>query len=199
MVLQQGFFRISRPCDGCAGAGEIVRERCSDCRGAGRIEGLQTINVRVPAGVDEGTRLRLTGEGEAGVSGGPPGDLYVVISIRVHPLFERDGPDLHCQVPISFPQAALGTEIEAPTLEGKVSLRVPEGTQSGKVLRLRGKGLPTLRSSTRGDQLVHIFVEVPGKLTRRQRELLEEFAAEGGAEVSPVQRGFLEKLRDFLD
>ena len=198
-VLQQGFFRISRPCEACAGAGEIVRDRCGDCRGVGRIEGEQTISVRVPAGIDEGTRLRLTGEGEAGVAGGPPGDLYVVVSIKPHPLFEREGPDVHCQVPISVVQAALGDEVEIPTLEGVVTMRIPEGIQSGKALRLRGKGLPTLRTAARGDQIVHIFVETPTQLTERQRELLQEFAAEGGHEVSPVTKGFLDKLRDLFD
>jgi molecular chaperone DnaJ len=199
VVLQQGFFRISRPCDQCAGAGEIVRERCPECRGSGRLEGLQSIRVKVPAGVEDGMRLRLSGEGEAGIAGGPPGDLFVVISIKQHPLFEREGPDVHCQVPVSFVQAALGDEIDVPTLEGKVKLRVPEGTQTGKVLRLRGKGLPGLRSSARGDHLLHIFVEVPTKLTKRQRELLEEFATESGADVSPVTKGFLEKLRDLFE
>jgi molecular chaperone DnaJ len=199
VVLQQGFFRISRPCDACGGAGEVVRERCSECRGSGRVEGMQSIRVKVPAGVEDGMRLRLSGEGEAGIAGGAPGDLFVVISVQKHPLFDRDGPDLHCQVPISFAQAALGDEIEVPTLEAKVSLRIPEGTQTGKVLRLRGKGLPSIRSSARGDQLLHIFVEVPTRLSKRQRELLEEFAEESGDEVSPVTRGFLEKLRDLFE
>jgi molecular chaperone DnaJ len=199
VVLQQGFFRISRPCDACGGAGEVVRERCADCRGSGRVEGMQSIRVKVPAGVEDGMRLRLSGEGEAGIAGGAPGDLFVVISVQKHPLFDRDGPDLHCQVPISFAQAALGDEIEVPTLEAKVSLRIPEGTQTGKVLRLRGKGLPSIRSSARGDQLLHIFVEVPTRLSKRQRELLEEFAEESGDEVSPVTRGFLEKLRDLFE
>jgi molecular chaperone DnaJ len=199
MVLQQGFFRISRPCDACAGTGEIVRERCRDCRGTGRVESEQTINVRVPAGVDDGTRLRLAGEGEAGVAGGPPGDLYVVISLKKHPLFVRDGPDIHCEVPVQFVQAALGAEIEVPTVEGKVKLQISPGTQTGKVMRLRGKGLRTLRSSTRGDQLVRVFVETPTKLTTRQRELLEAFAEECDTEISPVTKGFLDKLRDLFD
>jgi molecular chaperone DnaJ len=197
--LQQGFFRISRPCDVCAGAGEVVRERCADCRGAGRIESEQAINVRVPPGVDDGNRLRLTGEGEAGVAGGPPGDLYVVIMLAPHPLFERDGSDIHCEVPIRFVQAALGADIEVPTIEGKVTLHIPPGTQPGKVMRMRGKGLRAIRSAARGDQLVHIFVETPSKLTARQRELLEAFADESDTEVSPVTKGFLDKLRDLFE
>jgi molecular chaperone DnaJ len=199
VVLQQGFFRISRPCDACQGAGEVVRERCSECRGAGRVEGMQSIRVKVPAGIEDGMRLRLSGEGEAGIASGPSGDLFVVISIKTHPLFEREGPDVHCQVPISVVQATLGDEIEVPTLEGKVRLKVPEGTQTGKVLRLRGKGLPTIRSVNRGDQMIHIFAEIPTKLSKRQRELLEEFAAESGEEVSPVTRSFLEKLKDLFE
>ena len=199
VVLQQGFFRVSRPCDVCAGTGEIARERCNDCRGQGRIEGQQTINVRIPSGVDDGTRLRLSGEGEAGIAGGPPGDLYVVISIRPHDLFERDGPDLHCQVPVTMVQAALGAEVDVPTLEGRVKLSLPAGSQSGKVMRLRGKGVPTLRSSSRGDQLLHIFVETPTRLTKPQRELLEQFAEESDMKVSPAHKGFLDKLRDLFD
>ena len=198
MVLQQGFFRVSRPCDHCAGTGEIVRERCADCRGAGRVEGQQTISVRVPPGVEDGARLRLTGEGEAGVAGGPPGDLYVVISVTLHPFFTRDGPELHCDVPISLSRAALGGEVEVPTLDGKVKLKIPEGSQPGKVLRLRGKGLPTLRSSARGDQLVRIVVEVPSKLSQRQRQLLEEFQAESGSESLPLTSSFLDKLREWF-
>jgi molecular chaperone DnaJ len=199
VVLQQGFFRVSRPCDVCAGTGEVVRERCADCRGQGRIEGQQTIKVRIPAGVDEGTRLRLSGEGEAGISGGPPGDLYVVVSVRSHELFQREGPDVHCQVPITMVQAALGAEIDVPTLEGRVKIVVPEGTQSGKVMRLRGKGVPTLRSSTRGDQLLHLFVETPTRLTRSQREILERFATETDVAVSPANKTFLDKLRELFD
>jgi molecular chaperone DnaJ len=198
LMFQQGFFRISRPCDECGGVGETVKHRCADCRGAGRIEGSQSIQVTVPAGIEEGQRLRLTGEGEAGIAGGPPGDLYVVISIKQHALFERDGMDVNCEVPVPFVQAVLGAEIEVPTLEGKVNLRIPEGTQSGTVMRLRGKGLPALRSSARGDQLVRIFVEVPTKLTDRQRELMDQFAAETGHDVSPQSKGFLDKLRDLF-
>jgi molecular chaperone DnaJ len=199
VIFQQGFFRISRPCDSCGGVGESLRHRCKDCRGNGRIESQQTIQVKVPAGVEDGMRLRLAGEGEAGIAGGPPGDLYVVISVRPHPLFQREGRDLYCDEPISFVQATLGAEIEVPTLEGKVTMRVPEGTQSGQVLRLRAKGLPSLGAGHRGDQLVRIFVEVPTRLTQRQRQLLEQFAEESGDDVSPQTKGFLEKLRELFD
>ena len=199
MILQQGFFRISRPCDGCSGGGQIVRERCADCRGAGRIEGEQTIKVSVPPGVDDGTRLRLNGEGEAGISGGPPGDLYVVMSIKADPRFERDGVDLHYAAPVSFPQAALGAQIDVPTIDGNVEMTIPAGIQSGKVLRLRGKGVPSLQSSGRGDQLVHVFVEVPTKLNARQRELLEELAEESGGLGSQPSRSFLDKLRNVFE
>jgi molecular chaperone DnaJ len=198
-IFQQGLFRISRPCEACSGEGWVIRDPCPSCRGTGRIEGQKTIKVGIPRGAEDGLRLRVPGEGEAGISGGPAGDLYVVISIRPHPLFARDGSELLCEVPISFAQAALGAEIEVPTLEGKRKLRIPEGTQSGKIFRLRGMGLPTLRSSARGDQLVRIFVEVPTKLTGRQRELLEQFAEESDTEVSPVTRGFLEKLKELFD
>jgi molecular chaperone DnaJ len=192
-------FRISRPCDACAGSGWTVRDPCRPCRGSGRVEGQKTLNVRVPPGVEDGMRLRVAGEGEAGIAGGPPGDLYVVISVRPHPFFMRDGADLHAEVPISFVQAVLGASVEVPTLEGKVEMRIPEGTQTGKSMRLRGKGLPILGAAGRGDQYVRIFVEVPTKLTARQRELLQQFADESGTEVSPVTRGFLEKLRDLFD
>lgn len=198
-IFQQGLFRISRPCDTCAGSGWVVADPCPPCRGSGRVEGQKTLNVRVPAGVEDGMRLRVAGEGEAGIGGGPAGDLYVVIHVRPHSLFSRDGSDLECEVPISFVQAALGTEIQVPTLEGKVDMRIPEGTQPGKVMRLRGKGLPSLRSGELGDLYVRIFVEVPTKLSEEQRRLLERFAELSGEDVSPVTKGFLEKLRDLFD
>jgi len=199
VILQQGFFRISRPCDGCGGAGEVIRHRCAECRGAGRMETEQTLTITVPPGVDDGTRLRLNGEGQAGISGGPAGDLYVVISVKADERFERDGTDLHYAAPISFPQAALGAEIVVETLDGSAKLTIPAGTQSGKVLRMRGKGVPTLRSSGRGDQLVHVYVEVPTRLNAHQRELLEEFAEESGGLAAPASRGFLDKLRDIFE
>lgn len=207
LVFQQGFFRVNRPCDACGGAGEVISHPCPNCRGAGRVEGQQTIQVKVPPGIEDGARLRVTGEGEAGIAGGPPGDLYVVMVLREHPLFQRDGSDLHLEVPVSFVQATLGGEIEVPTLDGKVKLAIPEGTQSGRMLRLRGKGLPPLQprldpaqlKKMRGDLFVKVFVEVPTRLNARQRELLEAFAAESGHEVSPAARGFVEKLRDLFD
>jgi molecular chaperone DnaJ len=207
LMFQQGFFRMNRPCDVSNGAGEVIRDRCPDCRGAGRIEGMQNLKVTIPMGVDDGSRLRLVGEGEAGISGGESGDLYVVITVRSHPLFERDATDLHCEVPVQFVQAALGAEIEVPTLEGKVQMRIPEGTQSGKVLRLRGKGMPPCQPRAdqkqllrmRGDLFVRIFVEVPTKMNDRQRELLEEFAEASDTEVSPAAKGFLDKLKDLFD
>ena len=160
----------------------------------------------MPPGVEDGARLRVSGEGEAGVAGGEPGDLYVVMVLREHPLFDRDGTDLQIEVPVPFVQAALGAEVEVPTLDGKVSLQIPEGTQSGRVLRLRGKGLPPLQprmdpeqlKRMRGDLYVRVFVEVPTKLNARQRELLEEFAEQSGHEVSPATKGFMEKIRDFF-
>ena len=204
MMFQQGFFRVNRPCEMCSGAGEVVSDPCTSCRGTGRVEGEQTLEIKVPAGVDDGARLRLSGEGEAGLAGGPAGDLYVVMHLRKHELFERDATDLHCEVPITFAQAALGAEIDVPTLEGRVKMQVPEGTQSGKMLRLRGKGLPPLQprgdraslERLRGDLYVRIFVEVPTKLSERQREILEEFARETGTEVSPASKGFVDKLRE---
>jgi molecular chaperone DnaJ len=196
---QQGFFVVERGCPTCLGSGETIADPCPACDGEGRSIKRRKINVDIPAGVDDGTRLRLTGEGEAGISGGPNGDLYVVINVRRHELFEREGPDLHCQVPITMVQAALGAEIDAPTLEGKVKLKIPEGTQSGKVMRLKGRGLPTLRSGARGDQLLHIFVETPSRLTSSQRELLERFAEESDVKVSPANKGFLDKLRELFD
>lgn len=207
VVFQQGFFRVNRVCDMCGGAGETIRDHCRDCRGAGRIEGDQTISVKVPAGVEDGSRLRLVGEGEAGIAGGPSGDLYVVIHISPNQFFERDGSDLHCEVPIPFVHAALGTKVEVPTLEGTMQLEVPEGTQSGKVFRLKAQGLPPLQpripidqlKKMRGDLYVRIFVEIPTKLNTRQRELLEDFATESDIELSPVSKSFMEKLRDFFD
>ncbi|HEY8122917.1 MAG TPA: molecular chaperone DnaJ [Myxococcota bacterium] len=198
-VFQQGLFRISRPCEACRGEGSVVRSPCTTCRGSGRTEGKKTLKVRVPAGVEDGMRLRVAGEGEAGLAGGQAGDLYVVMAVNEHPLFKREGPDLLCEVPVLLTQAALGAEIDVPTLEGRVKLKIPEGTQSGKTFRLRGKGVPSVNSSARGDLHVRIFVEVPSRLNAKQRALLEQFAAESGAEAAPFTKGFLDKVRDLFD
>ena len=197
--MQQGFFRIARTCDRCAGTGQSLKRACADCRGQGRVESLHKLSVRMPAGVDTGTRLRLRGEGEAGVQGGEAGDLYVVLIVRDHPLFEREGADIACEVPISIAQATLGAEIEVPGLEGRRKVAVAPGTQSGEVVRLRGDGLPRLSGGGRGDQLVQFFVEVPTKLTAEQRSLMEKFAEASGDDVSPRRRTFLDKLKELFD
>lgn len=195
---QQGFFSISKPCSTCKGEGTIIKEPCSECRGSGRVRTTQSMSIKVPAGVETGTRLRLTGEGEAGMHGGHPGDLYVVINVEPHPIFARQNDDIICNVPISFPQAAMGAEIEVPCLEGKVKLKVPAGTQSGKVFRLKGKGIASLHTGRRGDQNVIVNVETPAKLTQRQRELLEEFASISGNDANPMSKTFFEKVKEMF-
>ena len=199
IALQQGFFRVARTCDRCSGSGRSLKRACDACRGAGRVETVQTLSVRVPAGVDTGVRLRLSNEGEAGHNGGPPGDLFVVVHVRDHPLFERQDADLHCDVPLSFAQAALGCEVQVPTLQEKHDLKIPPGSQPDDVLTLRGRGLPRLRGGPNGDAHYRLVVDVPRKLSARQREILEEFAAESGDEVSPRARGFLDTLRELFD
>ena len=196
---QQGFFQMTRPCPDCGGSGTQIKDPCPECRGTGRVKAKRNLSLKVPAGVETGTRLKLTGEGESGINGGPAGDLYVVISVAEHPIFKREGRDVICETPISFVQAALGCELEVPTLDGKVKLKVPAGTQSGKILKLAGKGIPDLRGYRRGDQLVILRVETPTQLTSRQKELLEEFAREGGEEVNPMGKGFFEKVKEMFD
>lgn len=196
--FQQGFFSVSRTCSQCRGEGRIIKDRCPECGGEGRIKVYKTLSVKVPAGVETGSRLRLQGEGEAGARGGPAGDLYVVITVREHPIFSRDGEDVLCEVPIFFTQATLGAEIEVPTIEGKVKMKVPAGTQSGTHFRLKGKGIARLGGYGRGDQIVKVIVETPTKLTQRQKELLEEFAKIGGQDVNPMSKGFFEKVRDLF-
>ncbi|HKY17410.1 MAG TPA: molecular chaperone DnaJ [Rhizomicrobium sp.] len=194
----QGFFTIERTCSACRGAGKIVRNPCKVCRGAGLVQKERTLTVDVPPGVEEGTRIRLSGEGAAGSNGGPPGDLYIFLSVAEHPIFQRDGHDLHCRVPVSFVMAALGASIEVPTLDGgRAKVAIPEGTQPGRQFRLRGKGMPVLRSAQRGDLYVELAVETPVKLTRRQKELLREFDNESQAGTHPEAEGFLTRLKEF--
>jgi molecular chaperone DnaJ len=196
--MTQGFFQISRPCGHCQGTGKVITDPCASCRGAGKTETESVLTVKVPAGVDTGTRLKLTGEGEPGEKGGPPGDLYVVVHVQEHPIFVREDTEVICEVPISFTQAALGAQIEVPTLDGKVKMRIPSGTQSGKVFRLKGKGIPALNGYQRGDQHVRVTVEVPGSLSRKQRELLEQFAAISGEDAHPQAKSFFAKVREMF-
>jgi len=195
---QQGFFSISRPCSRCKGEGAVIKEPCAECNGMGRVNTMQSLTVKIPHGVETDTRLRLSGEGESGTHGGPPGDLYIVISVKPHPIFQRQNDDIICEVPVSFPQAALGAEIDVPTLEGNIKLNIPTGTQAGKVFRLKGKGIASLHTGQRGDQNVIIKVETPIRLTQRQKELLEEFAKISGEETNPIKKNFLEKVRELF-
>jgi molecular chaperone DnaJ len=200
--MQQGFFSIQQTCPRCHGTGKIIPEPCQPCSGTGRVKKHKTLSVKIPAGVDEGDRIRLSGEGEAGVNGGPAGDLYVVIHIKPHNVFTRDHNDLHCEMPISFTTAALGGDIEIPTLEGYAKIRVPAETQSGKVFRLRGKGIKGVRSNTHGDLLCHVVVETPVSLTARQKELLEEFEAISGRDSerhNPRAKSWMDKVREFFE
>ena len=195
----QGFFSIERTCPGCGGRGEVIEDPCRACSGAGRVTRERTLSVNVPAGVEDGTRIRLAGEGEAGLRGAPAGDLYIFLSVKPHGFYSRDGADLFCRVPISMVAAALGTDLAVPTLDGKeAALKVPEGTQSGKQFRIRGKGMPVLRSRDVGDLYVQAIVETPQKLTRRQRELLQEFEAQSSKETSPESAGFFSRVKDFF-
>jgi molecular chaperone DnaJ len=194
----QGFFAVSRPCSDCHGTGEVVADPCAKCHGVGKIPAEEVIEVNIPAGVDNGTRVRLTGMGEPGDRGGPPGDLYVTVIVREHPLFQREDYEVFCEVPISFTQAALGAKIDVPTLDGKVKMTIPTGTQSGKVFRLKGKGVPHLHSQQRGDQHVRVIVETPTELSSKQRELLEKFAELSGEESHPQSKGFFDKVRELF-
>ncbi|GAM08534.1 chaperone protein DnaJ [Geobacter sp. OR-1] len=196
--FQQGFFSVSRTCSHCNGEGKILDNPCSTCRGSGSVKDTKTLSVKVPPGVETGNRLKVTGEGGQGTKGGTNGDLYVLINVKEHPIFSREGNDVICETPISFAQAALGSEIEIPTLDGKVSLKIPEGTQSGKIFRLRGKGIPVLQGYGRGDQLVVVRVETPTNLNRQQRELLEEFAKISSEDVHPMGKSFLNKVMDMF-
>jgi len=196
---QQGFFSISTTCGSCRGEGSIISDPCPKCQGQGRVRKLQALSVRIPPGVDNGSRLKLRGEGEAGFASGAAGDLYVVIHVREHPMFTRQDNEVVVEVPVSFPQAALGVEIDVPTLDGKVKLKLPAGTQSGKVFRLKGKGFVDLHGYGRGDELVRVVVETPRRLSARQRELLEEFAKVSGEDVThPLSKGFVDKIKEMF-
>jgi molecular chaperone DnaJ len=196
---QQGFFSISRTCSHCRGEGRIIKEHCPECRGKGQVREKHRLSVKVPPGVDNGSRLRLQGEGEPGINGGPPGDLYVVISFRDHPIFQREGTELICEVPITFVQAALGAEIKVPTLNGLRKLKIPPGTQSGMGFVFKGEGIPSLNGLGRGNQHIIVTVETPTKLNAKQRALLEEFAKIGGEIVNPRAKSFFEKVKEFFE
>ena len=198
VIASRGFFQVAQPCPRCHGAGEMFDHPCKVCRGDGRAEATTRIKLKIPAGIEDGSRLRSSGNGEAGVRGAASGDLYVVIHIREHAVFARDGDDLFCEMPVSFVTAALGGEINVPTLEGKAALKVPAGTQNGTVFKLRGKGMPHLRGSGQGQLLVRAVVEVPTKLTTEQRRKLEEFAESCGDQNAPMTRGFLERAKEFF-
>ena len=195
---QQGFFTIARTCSACHGTGTVITDPCPQCKGSGRTAQQRRIEVKVPAGVEEGTRIRYAGQGEAGVHGGAAGDLYVVLHVKEHPLFEREGKDLYCSVPITISQAALGAELEIPTLEGPHMLKVPDGTQSGTTFRLRGKGVPVLNAHGKGDLFVQVKVQTPTKLTKRQRELLEELQSLLKLDNKPERRTLLSKVKDIF-
>jgi molecular chaperone DnaJ len=200
--MQQGFFSIQQTCPACKGVGTTIGDPCNDCHGRGRIRKTKTLSVKVPAGVDDGDRIRLSGEGEAGRNGGPPGDLYVEIRVNPHKLFTRDGADLACEVPISIATATLGSDVELPTLDGNVSLKVPAGTQSGKVFRLRGKGVSTVRDARQGDLFAKVAVETPINLSSEQKDLLQQFEESiqaGGEKHSPRAGGWLDTVKRFFD
>ncbi len=195
----QGFFAIERTCPNCHGRGEVVDDPCTACSGAGRVNRERTLSINVPAGVDDGLRIRLAGEGESGLRGGPAGDLYVFLSIKPHPFFQRDGADLFCRVPISMVTAALSGEITVPVIDGsQTQVRIPAGTQTAKQFRIKGKGMPVLRSREIGDLYIQVSVETPQNLTKRQRELLQEFDQSASDENHPESAGFFSKVRDFF-
>ena len=197
--MQQGFFSVQQTCPTCQGSGTIISDPCTSCRGQGRLEETKTLSVKVPPGVDTGDRIRLSGEGEAGPSGGPAGDLYVQIAVKAHDIFERDGANLYCEVPVNFTDAVLGGELEVPTLDGRVKLKIPAETQTGKLFRLRGKGVTPVRSSSTGDLMCRVVVETPVNLSSKQKELLKEFQASlEGKKHSPRQSSWFEGMKDFF-
>ncbi len=196
----QGFFTLERTCPACHGRGQVIEDACAACSGSGRVMRERTLSVNIPAGVEDGTRIRLAGEGEAGVRGGPSGDLYIFLSLMPHQFFQRDGADLHCRVPISLVTAALGGAFDVPTIDGgRTKVKVPEGTQSGRRFRLQNKGMPVLRSKQTGDMYVQVMVETPQNLTKRQKELLAEFEKVSSQETHPDTTGFFARVKDFLD
>jgi len=196
----QGFFSIERTCPTCQGRGSVISDPCPECNGGGRVTEERKLSVNIPAGIEDGTRIRLAGEGEAGLRGGPAGDLYIFLSIRPHEFFQRDGADIFCRVPVSLTTAALGGEFHVPTVDGgRTRVKIPESTQTGKQFRLKGKGMPVLRTSRVGDMYIQVVVETPRNLTRRQRELLHEFEQVSSAENNPESTGFFARVRDFLE
>lgn len=198
--VSQGFFSVERTCHTCNGRGQTIKDPCPKCDGAGRISQERNLSVNIPAGIEDGTRIRLTGEGEAGTRGGPSGDLYIFLSIKPHEFFQRDGADLYCKVPISMATAALGGQFEVATLDGtQTRVKVPEGTQNGKQFRLKGKGMPILRQQTMGDLYIQIAIETPQNLSKRQRELLEEFEEISSQENSPQSTGFFSRMKEFFE
>lgn len=199
--MQQGFFSVQQACPNCHGSGEMIETPCNNCRGQGHVQETKHLSVKIPAGVDDGDRVRLAGEGEMGEKGAPAGDLYVEVQVKQHEIFERDGNNLHCQVPVSFVLACLGGDIEVPTLDGRVKLKVPSETQSGKILRLRGKGVKPLRGSISGDLMCHIMVETPVNLSNEQKEILKQFDSklDDGKNHSPKSRGWFEGVKKFFE
>ena len=198
--MQQGFFAIQQTCPRCHGSGKVITDPCGDCRGQGRVEETKTLSVKIPAGVDTGDRIRLSGEGEAGGNGGPAGDLYVQVNVKPHKIFQRDGNDLYCEVPISFTDAALGGELEVPTLDGRVKVKVPEGTQTGKLFRVRSKGVKPVRGGVQGDLLCRVVIETPINLTDRQRTLLAELHETMNHKThAPKREGWFDSVKSFFD
>lgn len=200
--MQQGFFSVQQTCPTCRGTGKQIKDPCPKCYGQGRVQETKTLNVKVPPGVDTGDRIRLAGEGEAGINGGPSGDLYVQVQVKDHPIFTRDGANLYCEVPISFPTACLGGELEVPTLDGKVKLKIPAETQTGKLFRLRGKGVKPVRGGAVGDLLCRVQIETPVRLTKEQQALIEQLQASlsgGGKQHSPQEHSFMDGVKSFFD
>jgi molecular chaperone DnaJ len=197
--FQQGFFSVSRPCGQCEGSGQIITDPCTTCQGRQRVHQERTLSVQIPPGIETGMRLRLSNEGEHGVQGGPPGDLYVAITIKPHPVFRRQHLDIACDLPVNFVTATLGGKIEVPTLKGKTIMKIPAGTQPDKILRLKGLGFPSLKGNQTGDQIFNVKIEIPTKLSPRQKELLQDFAKESGMTPETDGDGFFDKMKTFFE